>query len=272
MLAVIHMNQAPHQLEAGRAMAAGLRRHGVEVEWGEWNSPYPCDFAVCWGARQRSLFQARAPVLVMERGHVGDRHWWTSCGWNGLGRRGSYPAAHDRGDRWRSWGLQSLVERWSERDGYALIIGQVEGDAAIGDLNLVEWGNAVARGLFDLGWKMIVYRRHPLSPPTPIPVGARPATGKPDETGLEEDLRRAALCVTYNSTAGVQAVLAGVPTVTLDIGAMAWPVAAHSLDEAPVRPSRHLWLWDLAWTQWTQKEIVDGKAWDAVRQVEGIFA
>jgi hypothetical protein len=274
MLAVIHMNSAPHQVEAGRYMATGLRRHGIDVEWGEWNSPYPCDFAVCWGGRQKALFQVPGtPVLVMERGHVGDRLWWTSCGWNGLGRRAQYPQGRDKGARWRSGPLERLLKPWTDRpDGYALLLGQVEGDAAVGDLDLRAWGDTICRGLLALGWRQIEYRRHPYASQMPIPEGASPAAGGPDEAGLQQDLRGAGLCVTYNSTAGVQAVLAGVPTVTLDVGAMAWPVTTHSLDEAPIRPSRYVWVWDLAWTQWTQKEIGDGVAWDALRTVPGVFA
>lgn len=67
---------------------------------------------------------------------------------------------------------------------------------------------------------------------------------------LAEDFSRAQLVVVYNSAAGVESVLEGIPTVTFDEGAMAWPVAAHNLDDPPIAPDRTKWCHDLAWTQW----------------------
>jgi hypothetical protein len=243
MTIIVHSGVHEHQQIAAAQMAAGLGRHGLAVRWNEHR---PCDIAIVWGGRQRERVVGEAGhVLVMERGHVGDRMTMTSCGWDGLARRGHYPRATDGGARWRAR-YGELMQPWTERDGYALVIGQVDGDAALGGLDVARWREETERELVRLGWRP-VFRPHP--------VVSRP------KRPLAADLRGAALCVTYNSTTGVEAVLAGVPTVTLDAGAMAWPVASHRLGDPASRPEREPWAHDLAWAQWSLDEIASGETW-----------
>ncbi len=244
MKAVVHANGAEHQQRHAEAMLLGLRHHGVDAVPGAFDEPEPCDFAVVWGLRQRRVFAAGRPVLVMERGHVADRMQMASCGWNGLGRRGLYPTAVDGGARWRRL-YGHLMQPWRYDTGYALVIGQVEGDAALRGLDVNAWADETMRHLIDMGWP-VVFRPHPLMSKV--------------RTTLDEDLRGAGICVTYNSTAGVEAVLAGVPTVTLDPGAMAWPVTSHQLG-LKLWTDREAWAHDLAFTQWGLDEIERGYAW-----------
>lgn len=253
MRAAIHIGRHEHHRTWGTAMQAGLRRHGIDARLAGFDAPEPCDFAVVWGARQRQVFDAGRPVLVMERGHVGDRMAWTSCGWGGIGRRGRYPEGCDDGQRWAQH-HGHLMQGWKAGGGYALIIGQVENDQSIGDLDVAEWATDCASHLGELGWN-VRFRPHPLAPRWPTPAGLTVLRGT-----LEQAFADAGLCVTFNSTTGVEAVLAGVPTVTLDEGAMAWPVAGHALSDV-LRPRRWPWASDLAWTQWTVEEVAQGEAW-----------
>jgi hypothetical protein len=246
---IVHAGHHEHQQVAAKHMVAGLERHGLTVRWNEHR---PCDVAIVWGGKQRERVVGEAGhVLVMERGHVGDRMAMTSCGWDGLGRRGHYPRATDGGARWRAR-YHALMAPWTERVGYVLVIGQVDGDAALGGLDVARWRVEIEQALVARG-HVPKFRPHP--------VMARP------RRSLAEDLSGAELCVTYNSTTGVEAVLAGVPTVTLDPGAMAWPVTVHELEAPPLRPDRTAWAADLAWTQWTLEEIANGDAWAALEPV-----
>lgn len=63
--------------------------------------------------------------------------------------------------------------------------------------------------------------------------------------------------VTLNSSIGVESVLTGIPTVTMDEGAMAWKVSSHDANES-LTPDRRRWLHWLAWTQWSHDEIESG--------------
>lgn len=250
MTIIVHAGAHEHQQVAAAQMAAGLARHGLAVRWNEHR---PCDIAIVWGGRQRERVAGEAGhVLVMERGHVGDRMTMTSCGWDGLARRGRYPLAMDGGARWRAR-YGELMRPWTHREGYALVLGQVSGDAALGGLDVLAWAGEVATDLRGRGWD-VRFRPHPLAQSGLL--GVRRIGGT-----LEQALAGAAFCVTFNSTSGVEAVLAGVPTIALDAGAMAWPVASHAVGERLVRPDRELWAHDLAWTQWSPEEISNGEAW-----------
>ena len=238
-------------------MIDGLKAHGMTVKECEYQESGDCEFAVIWGWKNAK--HVKAPrILLMERGHVGDRMHWTSVGWDGLARRGSYAHVEDGGDRWRSrWG--HLLCPWKENEhGYVLLLGQVPGDWNLAYLRegFEPWAIRQARELCAMGYT-VVYRPHPV-------VVERGGTFCPPNAllskreTLQENLKDAMVVVTYNSTAGVEAVLSGIPTVTQDIGAMAWPVTSHGLREALVRPRRHSWAHRLAWTQFSMAEIASG--------------
>lgn len=264
MKAIIHVNHAEHQRTHGAAMKAGLEAHGIAVDFAPFDQPGPCDIAVVWGYRQQNVIAHAPRLLVMERGHLPDRMVYTSCGWGGLCGRATYPAPIDGGARWAAH-FASLMKPWKgEGDGAnVLVCGQVTGDASLYGLRegFEAWAMRAceeARAAYGIE---IVYRPHPLMVrrgETWHPEGTRLSTGP-----LDGDLADARACITYNSTAGVEAVLAGVPTVAMDIGSMATPVASKKIG-VDVRPDRLSWAHALAWTSWTMDEIADGTAWEAL--------
>jgi hypothetical protein len=139
-----------------------------------------------------------------------------------------------------------MMQPWRVGQGYALLIGQVYGDAAVRNINFEAWVRDRTAELQSLGWD-VKFRPHPLA--------------RRSRASLAQDLAGAGMCVTYNSTSGVEAVLAGVPTVTLDEGAMAWDVSSHSLHDLAC-PARETWAHNLAWTNWTLDEIAAGIPWE----------
>lgn len=269
MLAAISINHAAHQHEHGNAVAEGFKRHGVNVRFVKGDSVYgSADFHVTWSVKRPAIFQwhrqTKRPVLVMERGHVGDRMTYSSCGWNGLGRRGVYPQAPNA-DRWKSlW--SHLMQPWNEGGSYALLLGQVEGDASLYRLakGFDHWAQQQTDALRKLGYG-VVFRPHPFVKryrTVKCPTGAKLSSND----ALMADLRDAAFAVCFNSTASVECVLAGVPTITLDAGSMAWDVSAHQLVEL-VKPDRMAWAVNLSYTQWNLSELKDGTAWEHLKTV-----
>lgn len=268
MRVVIHVNHAEHQRIHGEAMKEGLKRHGIDARYAGWNQPTGCDVAVCWGWKQSSVkarqSAADGHVLVMERGYIPDRMVWTSAGWDGLNNRATFPKAGDEGQRFDAH-FGHLLRTWVPDRPGALVCGQVPGDQALYGLDFRRWASGVAGTLIEQGWH-VVYRPHPLV--------RRQGGGDWKPTGtelsraasLEEDLARVGLVVTYNSNAGVEAVLAGVPTITMDEGAMAWAVTSHDLGHPAARPDRREWCAWLAWCQWRLDEIRDGTAWAHLRE------
>lgn len=280
MLVAITINNASHQRQHAEALRRGVERHGHGVQYISTHDVYEAaDVHVSWSIKRQQLWAWREatgkPVLVMERGHVGDRMVYTSCGWNGLGRRGTYPKAQDGGARWQArWG--DLMLPWRDGGRYALLIGQVPGDSAL--YHLPTGFDAWARTMTDalrLRKYAVRYRPHPFvrkSRDSFCPHGAEYSGTMGNDQGpsLADDLADAALCVTYNSTSGVEAVLAGIPTVTMDEGAMAWPMTAHDCAAPAVRPDRDAWAHDLAWTQWTLEELASGDVWAHLAPLVGL--
>lgn len=144
----------------------------------------------------------------------------------------------------------------------ATIMGQVFGDAATRDVDLAAWQAEIARVLKAQGYE-VHFRPHPVDvrkERVKVPPGAilRP-TCEPIDTALAAT----DFAITFNSTSGVEAALAGIPVHAADEGSPAWPVASRDL--RPRRPDRGAWASRLAWAQWTIEEFRSGYAWEHVR-------
>lgn len=247
-----------------KAMSAGLKRHGIDVHQYHDRPDLSADFAVVWGWRRGKMLRDTGferPILVLERGYLGDRWQWTSMGWDGLNGRARFNVPQDRGERfWANYG--GLAREWEAFDGYWLIIGQVIGDAALSMVDFNQWVKETADDLERLG-KDVRFRPHPeaINRGQALPVPNYMVVGGT----LSEALSEAACVVTWNSNTGVDAVLSGVPAVAYDEGAMGWPVASHSVHEPLVMPDRADWFRDMSWRQWSMEEIQSGEAWEVVR-------
>lgn len=241
-------------------MRRGLLRHGIPMV-----APEACDVLITWGVHQQAQIQACVArgghYLVMEAGHVGDRLRYTSCGWDGLAGRGKYPTSSD-GARWGAL-FGDLMRPWRRCGSYALLIGQVPTDAAVATLphGFAAWAHKTAMDLRTHGYD-VVYRPHPLVGNKFCPQGARLAPPAP----LDMDLADAECVVAHSSTASVEAVLFGVPTITLDRGAMSWPVTSHVVGDLRM-PDRTAWAHRLAYSQWSLDELASGEAWDHLSQL-----
>jgi len=114
--------------------------------------------------------------------------------------------------------------------------------------------------------RLIVYR------PKPTWLAAEPVKGASfsgREESLYDLLQRAHVLVTNGSNAGFDAVLEGVPTIVLG-EAITKPISSTDLRdvEKPYLasyPDRDQWLWNIAWCMFTEAEMRDGLAWQAVR-------
>jgi hypothetical protein len=231
------------------------------------------DAAVVWGWRRGSAMRAYnpdLPILVMERGYVGDRFKWTSLGWNGLNGHAVFPAVSNfetQPNKLRRWvdtvKGDSYWQPWRKRasSDYALILGQVPSDMACRNVNLAHEYRRWQSQLLNDGWE-VKFRPHPKAARRPLGISSMHYL----QGTLAQDLAGAAFTVSWNSNASVDSVLAGVPSVTLDKGAMAWAVTSHDLSNPVTMPSRTEWAAQLAWCQWQPSELSDGTAWTAVKE------
>jgi hypothetical protein len=273
----MHFDNSIHQVKHFSALINGLKRHGIQSHVALHNIPDgKSDLACVWGWRQQFVIQTMrkrgAHVLVLERGFLQDRFCYTSLGFDGLNNRAVFSKPADNGERFDAyWGHLLRPWRNPRADGFTLLAGQVPRDAALDGVDYPAWLADTAARLLAMGHR-VRWRPHPntwvgvrRSPPPLLPPGLDVEHSR--NPRLADDLRDARLVVALNSTALVDAALAGVPVVAGDIGAMAWPVAAHGLDAVPlaIRPDRGAWCNRLAWCQWSIEEIEAGDAWDVLR-------
>jgi hypothetical protein len=89
---------------------------------------------------------------------------------------------------------------------------------------------------------------------------------------LQQDLGRAGICVTYSSGSTIDAVLAGVPCITMDQGNLAYPISEWDIENIKdpyiaTKIEVRNWLLQLAYSQWNLEEIAQGKAWQHVIEI-----
>ncbi len=256
MRAFLHYEpRAKHQLDAMIALGAGLARHGVHIDISPGaEGADRADFIAWWGDKMPHELQRR-PRLILEAGYingrsgdyVADRLRFVSVGWNGLHGRADPGPLDCPPDRWEAVGMK--LTPWRSDGNYILICDQHPGDS-VSPGNSKWWVDAIEK-VAPAARRSMIYRPHPLM--------AR------DLGPLSQSLRDAALCVTWSSTAALEAVCLGVPTVTMSRGSMAWDVTSHSLDEPPFLGDRGEWAYNLAYRQWTHEELKDGTAWPHIQ-------
>lgn len=252
LLRVNPWKTARHQHRAMEALREGMNRAGdaAQVSDNLYGLEY-FNFAATWGVVPVSPRCSR-PWLCMEAGYINgnsgeyiaDRLRFISAGWNG--RHGAAAAIGPvPPDRWDALGL--ALDPWVEREGYVLLCDQMPNDRAAGPAG---WWLKAKYHYLDCGHE-VRYRSHP--------------NVMASNESLAAALAGAQICVTWSSTAAVQAVIAGVPTVTLSAESIAGPVTSHRVDAPLYRGDRRPWAYNLAYRQWTLDELRDGTAWKHIR-------
>lgn len=135
----------------------------------------------------------------------------------------------------------------------------------LGDANAyADYVLSLAKMEFAGRWSEFVYRPKPSWDGAKLIPGATLSTGRGD---LPHLLRDAAVLITHGSSAAIDAVLAGVPVITMGQCA-ASPISqdlyAPRFTPPPDDRLRE-WAAALAWCQWTIEEFRSGEAWSFYR-------
>lgn len=208
----------------------GLRAIGIESDITP-NRERVTDIAVVLGTTCWRRVESSGRYLLVDRASVGDPDY-VQLVWDGHGRRGNHCVPEKRGDRWKRMGVK--VHPWTTSGHRVLLCGQTATWSPHYSC-LDQWYGTV---------RATHFRKHP--------AGNNP-TGLPNQSDWADVGR----VLTLNSSVGVESVLMGIPTVTMDEGAMAWDVTSHDPDES-ITPDRRRWMRWLAWTQWRHDEIEAG--------------
>lgn len=238
-----------HQVDAMQSLWVGLMRHGIRAT----GDIEQADFTVWWN-KLAPPEAHKKPILYLEAGYINGRsgHYVTdrlrfiSAGWNGL--HNDADSLYDAPpDRWNKLGIQLKPWRVNVPLERALLLGQVRGDRCAPGADT--WDRIVTRSAMQ--FKHIRVRNHPLVS---------------NEPPIEKHLADIDVAVTWASTAAVECVIEGVPTITLHKSAIAYPVTGHKINGKVAIPDRDQWAYNLAYKQWTHLELEDGSAWEWLKQ------
>ena len=240
---------------------------GAEVHpLGEYRE---CDIAIIFGLYKKAFLPTLPKKEIMEK-HKGKRllviesafvrrgEYW-QVGWGGQAGHADFNYNGQSLDRWEKLNME--VQPWQIRNGPIVVCGQVPRDTTIQDTDHHKWCRDTVN-FFRNHNIDVKFRPHPRDkrniadykiPPEYLDLGKLPRT-----------LSIAKCLVTYNSTSGVDGVIAGIPVVSMNMGSFAWEVSSHELLGPYITPDRTRWLAKLGYAQWNIQEILSGQAWSHI--------
>lgn len=235
------------------ALEKALREAGHDIQKHPIGTSPPkgVDFAVFWGLKTAPVPQireARIPFIVSEMPYFGGRQVAASLGWNHLARHALRPPP---GDKPRP---QPELKPWKgDNTGKVMVLGQVPRDYAVRDINMTVWANETIEAARKAWGRETIFRPHPHS----VRNAGMATSLLPLPAALAA--QHVWMAVTYNSSAAVECVSNGVPTVALNDASMSWDVTSHSIGERKM-PDREAWAHWLSYCQWSHEEFENGVA------------
>lgn len=217
-----------------QAFIEGLRSLGIKAST-TTSRHRESDVAVLLGTTYwKALEDDGGRFLMVDRCQYGDAEKWVTLGWNGRGRAAQYPERINP-KRWKKYGVE--LKPW-QADGRDVVL--------CGEL-------PEPPDLMQVAKTCTHWRGHPARPQNDTPLPAK------------RDWLNVGQAVTWRSSVAVQAVMDGIPTVTLNQRNMAWDVSSHQVGEIWTG-DRTKWCHWLAWCQWSFDEIKEGipAIWDSL--------
>ena len=258
---VIHCNQVKWQKEYKKYFARGFTRHGVQVTTTPHDAPVRGAVNVIfannsWKKTMAGCIQNNIPLLTVGRCFFGSRFDMVAIGWDGFNGDADFCLDDVDDSRWKKHGFE--IPDWNMSGEYILVCGEFR--------NMKPWYKQLQN---ILPKDEVRFRSHPFVNEL---HGWKKAPGKKQDD-IKTALAGAGACITYDSIAGCDAVLAGVPSITYGPKSIAWDVSMKSYEEwidlianYDVLPDREDWCNRLAYCQWSHQEIMDGDFWEHLKR------
>lgn len=207
------------------------------------------------------------PLVVLDLGYFKRAKNSTDrAGYNqvGIGRIGWVPDCEVDSSRWDALGISDAVELVTNRPKSVLIIGQVPNDSQHGlnEKQLNRWFDEKSQIFREAGY-LVTFRPHPMNLRGKAPDCEN--ISSPTLCSLEKALAACSHVITYNSTAGLEAILAGIP-VTCHSSAHYAHIASYGASgvrtlgaQQSMKQAVTDHMHRLAWSQWTCDEIESGQ-------------
>jgi hypothetical protein len=237
---VLGLQRESHKSAANRSVASLVDRLGGEYQLRDQYVSPGTDLVVQWGFKPtRGLMAAIAqgiPYVILDLGYIDDgrtsRFSVSLNGFHGLAMRD--PKVLDRPPR-----PAPGYYDWKGDGERVYVIGQMPNDQSLRGQDIDAWMGRTASAASEVWGLPVVKRPHPkmLNPWEPQPEP------------LDEVFKDAHVVITWTSTTAVQSVLAGVPTIAMHPGNMAYPICASDL-RIVRSPARVGWIHELSWREW----------------------
>lgn len=282
---VFYASDKPREAMLAAALAEGVRAFGDKYEirrtadYGD-DRPYEgpsgdTDVACVFGLKGRSRQimrdhrdMSRATVYfdkgyTRTKGEAGHTEY-SRVAVNGADPLAYFQTIRRKGDRWERLGVQMRPRKGN--GGHVLVCGSTQKYHDFHDLgDAREYAAKVMFRIRKQSERQIVYRPKPSDNSKPI-AGYAFSSGS---TSIVEALRGCHCLVTHGSSAALDAIFAGVPALVLG-PCIARPVAETEIEniERPRWPNEGelmRWAHDMAYTQWTARELRSGEAWQDLR-------
>ena len=258
-----------------KSFEIGLKKHGHQVEYHTGNGDVAVIWSVLWFGRMRnnqqvfdSYIQKGKSVIVLEIGNlIRDRTHdgkdikatW-KIGINGINLP-NYFVQGKNNERFNQ--LRLKMAPWKNKGDHILICSQHERSEQWRAMPPSDiWVEEAIKGVRKYTDRPIRIRAHPRFP---LRRTYNQYNSLISNQPFLSDLNTAWALVNHCSNPGIEAVMNGIPAFVSDVS-LAAPVANtdYSMIEQPRRPDRTQWGNDLAWTEWTQQEMVQGIPQDLI--------
>lgn len=281
MRIIFWASDKPHERLLADAFATGARAHGDEVSIRPLQPEVvveDCDVACMVGVKSNETFwahwEAKIHTLYFDKGYT--RHaapgpvkvweyWRTSIDAHQPTRMLGANRPHDRINK---LGLKMAPWRARTRKGRIVFAGSSQKyHSFYGLSDPTKYAKKIFANVRELcDAREIVYRPKP-SWKDAVPIEGTIFSVRP--RSIEDELDGAHCLITHGSNACFEAVLAGVPCIVLG-EAVARAISSTTLEDVnePREASeeeRVQWLADLAYCQWTQREMYSGETWKILR-------
>jgi hypothetical protein len=220
----------------------------------------------------------KIPLLIRELPAIRNdqtSNWWRFS-WNHYFLdEGLYPY-DDSYDRWSELQKKFNIEikEWHRPGDCILFSLQKPMDSALNrlhqqNIDYQDFCIGIIDQLQKISDRKILIRPHPKDP-TDLATNLKnrfPEIEITKSNSLQQDFDRSWCMITYNSTSGVDSVINGIHTITLDSSAVSTDVSFHSLDhiESDADFNRKEWLKRIAFMQWSDEEIKFGYVWNLLK-------
>lgn len=150
-----------------------------------------------------------------------------------------------------------IVKPWKKNGGKILLCPPSEKVSYTFGIKMDDWIDEVTKEIKLYSDREIVIRKK-----TEIRTDR---VKNPIQSVLDNDIF---ILVTYNSIAATEAVIHGIPALTLGLNA-ASPVSISNIKdiENPIYPDRELWLYNLAYGQFHIEEFQNGVVWEHIERI-----